>query len=102
MLPVLIQQMLRPDFYPSSEATVQLIQTHISYVLLTGEFAYKVKKPLNFGFLNYSTLEARRHFSEEELRLNQPLATQTVGLAPFRAFLTFNCEFHMLPVLKLT
>jgi len=76
MLPALIQQMLRPEFYPASEATVQLIQTHISYVLLTGEFAYKVKKPLNFGFLNYSTLEARRHFSEEELRLNQRGAAQ--------------------------
>jgi uncharacterized protein len=93
-LPVLIQQMLRPEFYPHPvqqsspspasanveypeefypppEAVVQLIQTHISYVLLTGEFAYKVKKPLNFGFLDYSTLGARRHFSEEELRLNQ-------------------------------
>jgi aminoglycoside phosphotransferase family enzyme/predicted kinase len=79
-LPPLIQQMLQPEFYPhpvsnsASEAqptSVQLIQTHISYVLLTGEFAYKIKKPLNFGFLNYSTLEARRHFSEEELRLNQ-------------------------------
>lgn len=93
-LPPLIQQMLKPEFYlhpvpssaspsasafgeypeafhPPSQEAVQLIQTHISYVLLTGEFAYKVKKPLNFGFLNYSTLEARKHFCEEELRLNQ-------------------------------
>jgi uncharacterized protein len=93
-LPPLIQQMLKPefyphpvqvtqptgetihpeypeDFYPPSDGKIQLIQTHISYVLLTGEFAYKVKKPLNFGFLNYETLEARHHFSEEELRLNQ-------------------------------
>jgi hypothetical protein len=76
-LPPLIQQMLQPEFYDhpvqasTSTAPIQLIQTHISYVLLTGEFAYKVKKPLNFGFLNYSTLEARKHFCEEELRLNQ-------------------------------
>lgn len=74
-LPPLIQQMLQPEFYGDRAAsptqTIQLIQTHISYVLLTGEFAYKVKKPMNFGFLNYSTLEARKHFSEEELRLNQ-------------------------------
>lgn len=74
-LPPLIQQMLTPDFYPdlvdASAQPIQLIQTHISYVLLTGKYAYKVKKPLNFGFLNYSTLEARKHFSEEELRLNQ-------------------------------
>ena len=54
-LPPLIQQMLKPEFYPhpvdpSQERAIQLIQTHISYVLLTGEFAYKIKKPLNFGF----------------------------------------------------
>ncbi|MBD0337310.1 MAG: AAA family ATPase, partial [Cyanobacteria bacterium Co-bin13] len=47
------------------------MQTHVSYVLLTGEYAYKVKKPVDFGFLNYATLEKRRHFCEEELRLNQ-------------------------------
>ncbi|GAB4140188.1 MAG: bifunctional aminoglycoside phosphotransferase/ATP-binding protein [Cyanobacteria bacterium J069] len=62
------------DFYPSDAAPVQLIQTHISYVLLTGEYAYKIKKPLNFGFLDYSTLEKRKHFCEEELRLNQRAA----------------------------
>jgi aminoglycoside phosphotransferase family enzyme/predicted kinase len=59
------------EFYPSPATAVQLIQTHISYVLLTGEFAYKIKKPLDFGFLNYSTLAARQHFCQEELRLNQ-------------------------------
>lgn len=93
-LPLLIQQMLHPEFYtrdpqppsvtssqsgssanrldvPSSPIAIQLVQTHISYVLLTGEYAYKVKKPLNFGFLNYTTLAQRRHFCEEEVRLNQ-------------------------------
>lgn len=71
-IPVLIQQMLQPGFYPHSvEEPITLIQTHISYVLLTGEYAYKVKKPVNFGFLDYSTLERRKHFCEEELRLNQ-------------------------------
>ncbi len=99
-LPPLIQQMLQPEFYPHpvqgatapaststyveypeefyppSPTAVQLIQTHISYVLLTGEFAYKIKKPLDFGFLNYSTLEARQHFCQEELRLNQRSAAE--------------------------
>jgi aminoglycoside phosphotransferase family enzyme/gluconate kinase len=71
-LPALIQQMQRPEFYPHPvETPIRLLQTHISYVLLTGEFAYKVKKPLDFGFLNYSTLEKRKHFCTEELRLNQ-------------------------------
>jgi uncharacterized protein len=71
ILPELIQAMLKPEFYPHSvQKPIQLIQTHISYVLLTGEYAYKVKKPLNFGFLDYSTLEKRHHFCSEELRLN--------------------------------
>jgi uncharacterized protein len=47
------------------------MQTHASIVLLTGEFAYKLKKPVNFGFLDYSTLAKRQHFCQEELRLNQ-------------------------------
>jgi uncharacterized protein len=71
-LPALIQQMLRPEFYPHPvQEPIQLIQTHVSYVLLTGEYAYKAKKPVNFGFLDYSTLEKRHHFCQEELRLNQ-------------------------------
>ncbi|KYC37486.1 adenylyl-sulfate kinase [Scytonema hofmannii PCC 7110] len=71
-IPPLIQQMLERGFYPHEVSEpIQLIQTHISYVLLTGKYAYKVKKPVNFGFLDYSTLEKRRHFSYEELRLNQ-------------------------------
>ncbi|NER83778.1 MAG: AAA family ATPase, partial [Leptolyngbya sp. SIO1D8] len=70
-LPPLIQQMLQPAFYPHAvESPIQLIQTHVSYVLLTGDYAYKVKKAVNFGFLDYSTLEKRHHFCQEELRLN--------------------------------
>lgn len=71
-LPPLIQQMTQPGFYPHPVTEpIQLVQTHVSYVLLTGEYAYKVKKPVNFGFLDFSTLEKRKHFCEEELRLNQ-------------------------------
>jgi len=71
-IPSLIEQMLQPGFYPHAvKEPIQLIQTHISYVLLTGDFAYKVKKPMNFGFLDFSTLEKRKHFCHEELRLNQ-------------------------------
>ncbi|NRB08470.1 MAG: adenylyl-sulfate kinase, partial [Richelia sp.] len=71
-LPVLIQQMLQPGFYPHEVTEpIQLIQTHISYVLLTGEYAYKLKKPVNFVFLDCSTLEKRQHFCQEELRLNR-------------------------------
>ena len=71
-LPELIQQMLLPDFYPHPVTMpIELIQTHASIVLLTGDFAYKLKKPVNFGFLDYSTLANRQHFCEEEIRLNQ-------------------------------
>ncbi len=71
-LPELIQQMLSPDFYPHSVTMpIELIQTHASAVLLTGDFAYKLKKPVNFGFLDYSTVTNRKHFCEEEIRLNQ-------------------------------
>ncbi|BAY25956.1 hypothetical protein NIES2100_57660 [Calothrix sp. NIES-2100] len=71
-IPALIQQMLQPGFYPHAVLEpIQLIQTHGSYVLLTGDYVYKLKKPVNFGFLDYSTLEKRQHFCHEELRLNQ-------------------------------
>jgi uncharacterized protein len=71
-LPALIEQMLQPGFYPHAVTEpIQLVQTHISYVLLTGNYAYKLKKPANFGFLDFSTLEKRQHFCQEELRLNQ-------------------------------
>src|SRR3990167_3473536 len=52
----------------------ELIETHISWVLLAGDFAYKVKKPGKLPFVDYSTLEARRHFCEEEVRLNRRMA----------------------------
>jgi len=71
-LPDLIQQMLQPAFYPHPVTEpIQLIQTHVSYVLLTGDYAYKLKKPVNFGFLDFSSLEKRHHFCQEELRLNR-------------------------------
>lgn len=53
---------------------MELIETHISYVLLSGQFAYKIKKALDLGFLDFSTLEKRRHCCEEELRLNRRTA----------------------------
>ena len=57
-------------------AELNFIETHISWIILTGEFAYKIKKPVNFGFLDFSTLQKRRHFCFEELRLNRRFAPQ--------------------------
>ena len=71
-LPAVIQAMLKPDFYPHAVTEpIELIQTHISYVFLTGDYVYKLKKAVNYGFLDFSTLEKRQHFAEEEVRLNQ-------------------------------
>lgn len=58
----------------AAQLGAQLIETHISWVLLAGETAFKVKKPVRLPFVDYSSLEARRHFCEEELRLNRRLA----------------------------
>jgi aminoglycoside phosphotransferase family enzyme/predicted kinase len=73
----LIAAMLRPEFYPHNPSKVELRQTHISYVILTGPYVYKIKKPVKFNFLDYSTLENRRHFCDEEARLNRRLAPNT-------------------------
>jgi uncharacterized protein len=70
----LIQALQSPGCYGESVARVELMETHISWILLTGEYAYKIKKPVDFGFVNFMTLERRKFFCEEELRLNRRLA----------------------------
>lgn len=74
--PEFIAALMRPGILSSDGETVELIETHISWVLLTGEHAYKVKKPLDLGFLDFSTLDKRRTACEDELRLNRRLAPQ--------------------------
>lgn len=59
--------------YSHPTRDIRLVETHISWVFLTGDYAYKLKKPVDLGFLDFSTLELRRHFCEEELRLNRRL-----------------------------
>lgn len=72
----LIEGLMDAAAYPHPVQSVRHLETHISHVLLTGEYAYKIKKPVDFGFVNYTTLERRRHFCEEELRLNRRLAPE--------------------------
>ncbi|MCI0667788.1 MAG: AAA family ATPase [Methylococcaceae bacterium] len=74
-LPRLIEALLQPEIYPDSPSSVRLVETHISWVLLTGELAYKIKKPVRFPFLDFSRLPLRRHYCQEELRLNRRLAS---------------------------
>jgi aminoglycoside phosphotransferase family enzyme/predicted kinase len=72
-----------PDSWPAAAHDLHLIQTHISSVLLAGNDAYKLKKPLDLGFLDYSSLEKRRHYCEEEIRLNGRLAPDIyLGVVP--------------------
>jgi aminoglycoside phosphotransferase family enzyme/predicted kinase len=73
-LPPLIQSLLQPQRYPGAVLQVELVQTHISWVLLAGEFAYKIKKPLTLPFLDFSTLAQRQVCCTDELRLNRRFA----------------------------
>lgn len=70
----ILEALRDPACYPHPVRRVAVIETHISWVLLTGDYAYKIKKPVNLGFLDFTTLAARRHYCEEELRLNRRLA----------------------------
>ncbi|MFN0127894.1 MAG: AAA family ATPase [Verrucomicrobiales bacterium] len=70
----MIASLMRPEAYGHAVDEIKLLETHISWVLLTGRFAYKLKKPVNLGFVDFSTLDRRRWFCEEELRLNRRLA----------------------------
>ena len=67
----LLAALQSPNAYPHGVKAVTLLETHISWVLLTGEYAYKIKKAVKLEFLDFSSLERRRHYCEEELRLNR-------------------------------
>lgn len=67
----LIQNLQKPQIFDHPTEGFELVETHISYVLLAGAFAYKFKKPVNFGFLDFTTLEKRRFYCEEEPQAQQ-------------------------------
>ncbi|OGA18289.1 MAG: hypothetical protein A3H32_12800 [Betaproteobacteria bacterium RIFCSPLOWO2_02_FULL_63_19] len=71
----LIDALRSPRCYPHAVTHLHVVETHISWVVLTGRYAYKIKKPVNLGFLDFRTLEARRFYCEEELRLNRRLTS---------------------------
>ncbi len=81
-----LSALAHPDAFPLDlppDERIETIQTHASAVLLAGDRAYKLKKPENFGFFDYSTARARRHFCMEEVRLNARLAPDIyLGVAP--------------------
>ena len=78
-----VSGLLDPDAYPHAVGKIQLIETHISWVFLTGKYAYKIKKPVDLGFCNFLTLARRRFFCEEEMRLNQRTSADFyLGIVP--------------------
>ncbi len=82
-LPELLARLIDPAAYPTPPDRVEVRQTHISVVFLAGDVVYKVKKPVRLGFLDFSTLENRRHFCDEEVRLNRRLAPHVyLGVVP--------------------
>ena len=79
----LVDRLRRPAAFPHSADDLQVHRTHISVVLLAGDFAYKLKKPVELDFVDYGTRERRRHFCEEEVRLNRRLAPDVyLGVVP--------------------
>jgi len=70
-LPVLVEALQKYASFPHPVDHIEVVETHISYIFLTGTYAYKILKPVNLGFLDFSTLEKRKHYCEEALRLNR-------------------------------
>ena len=72
-LPSTVGALLKSQAYPHKPQKIELVQTQMSFILLTGEYVYKVKKPVNLGYLDYTTLEKRHFFCRQELELNRRL-----------------------------
>lgn len=84
----MLDSLKRPEGYDQPpEGEIRMLQTHISWVFLTGKYAYKVKKPVDFGFLDYTTLEKRKGFCKKELEINRKLSGDMyVGVLPINEF----------------
>lgn len=72
----IVEALLNPEAYPGGVKKVKLLQTHISWIFLTGKYAYKVKKPVNFGFCDFTTLTKRKFYCEKEVKLNRRLSPE--------------------------
>jgi aminoglycoside phosphotransferase family enzyme len=75
--PALVEVLLKPETYAHHPQKVELVQTQMSFLFLTGDYVYKVKKPVNLGYLDYTTLEKRRFFCQQEIELNRRLCPDT-------------------------
>ncbi len=82
-LPEAVRALLDPSAHAVTPTSIRLGQTQISFVVIAGDYVYKVKKPVDLGFLDYSTLEKRRHLSRREVELNRRLCSETyLGVVP--------------------
>jgi len=92
----IIETLLNPESYPHPVDVITTIETHISIVFLTGQFAYKLKKPVNFGFLDFSKLEQRQHFCRLEFSLNKRSAPE-LYLGVY-GITSIKNQIHVLPI----
>lgn len=82
-LPELVQALLKPKAYPETPQWIELVQTQMSFVFLTDNYVYKVKKPVNLGYLDYTTLDKRRFYCQREVELNRRLCSSVyLGVVP--------------------
>ena len=83
MLPELVKALLKPGAYPEAAGKIELVQTQMSFVFLTKEFVYKVKKAVDLGYLDYTSLDKRRFFCQKEIELNRRLCPDAyLGVVP--------------------
>ncbi|OGN97475.1 MAG: hypothetical protein A2Z77_05460 [Chloroflexi bacterium RBG_13_51_36] len=83
VLPAVVEALLKPEAYPHRPRKIELVQTQMSFVFLAGKYVYKIKKPVDLGYLDYTTLEKRLSFCQEELKLNRRLCDRVyVAVVP--------------------
>ncbi|MBN1643358.1 MAG: hypothetical protein JW856_00840 [Dehalococcoidales bacterium] len=79
----IVKTLSNPKVYPEPTSRVEIVQTQMSFIFLTDNFVYKIKKAVDLGYLNYTTLENRKHFCEQELNLNRRLCGNAyLGVIP--------------------
>ena len=83
-LPTCLAGLMRPEAYPHPVERIELIETHISWVLLTGQYAYKVKRPVAYDFVDLRPAEQRAFYCSEELRLNRRFVRFAVSVRLFK------------------
>ena len=86
-LPAIVQALLNPKVYLDTPQRVELVQTQMSFVFLTPDYVYKIKKPVNLGYLDYTTLDKRQFYCQREVELNRRLCPDAyLGVVPVNRY----------------